>query len=267
MTDPDQIRWYWTSHRFTSANIGIATGPAGLLVVDLDLPVSPDDTVPERWSRRGTRTGLDVFTAVCADAGQPVPVNTFAVRTARGGRHLYYRAPAGVRLGNTDGEEGRGLGWKVDTRGWGGYVVAPGSITPNGRYEVIRDAPVAELPGWLTQRLAPRPSPTISAPREIATERLPSYVAAALSGECRRVATAAPGHGRAVFISALALGQLVGAGALPPATAEHALYTAAAPLIGSGCGCTEREIRRAIHNGLTTGAARPRTLPTGSRSA
>lgn len=267
MTDPDLVRWYWTSPRFAGANVGIATGPAGLLLVDLDVPHGPDDTPPESWSRRGARTGAGVFAAVCAEAGQPVPDDTFTVRTARGGRHLYYRVPPGVRLGSTDGDEGAGLGWKVDTRGWGGYVVAPGSATPDGRYEVIRDVPVTELPGWLAHRLTPRPPPAASAPVEIPAERLPGYVAAALAGECARVATAAPGHGRTVFIAALALGQLTGAGALPPATAETALYTAAATHLDSGCGCTETEIRRAIRNGLAAGAARPRTLPTGSRPA
>ncbi|MGH3903083.1 MAG: bifunctional DNA primase/polymerase [Pseudonocardiaceae bacterium] len=267
MTDPDQIRWYWTSRRFTGANIGVATGPSGLVVIDLDLPTSPADVAPESWSRRGAATGPDVFAAVCAEAGHPIPTHTYTVRTARGGRHLYFRAPPGAQLGNTDGEQGQGLGWKVDTRAWGGYVVAPGSITPTGRYHLIQDAPVAELPGWLAHRLTARPSPAVSAPHQIATARLPAYVTAAVAGECHRIATAPPGHGKALFISALALGQLVGAGALPSATAETALHAAATPHITRGCGCTDHEIRRAIHNGLATGATRPRTLPTGAPPA
>lgn len=267
MTDPDQIRWYWTSPRFAGANIGLATGPSGLVVIDLDVPHTPEDVPPGGWSRRGAGTGLEVFAAVCDEAGYPVPTQTYTVSTARGGRHLYFRAPDGAVLGNTDGESGRGLGWKVDTRAWGGYVVAPGSITPAGRYEVVQDLPVAELPDWLLTRLAAPPPPPRCVPRQISAHRLPAYVAAAVQSECHRIATAPPGHGRALFISALALGQLVGAGALPPATAEHALHAAATPLITSGCGCTDREVLRAIRNGLTTGATRPRTLPTRSHPA
>jgi bifunctional DNA primase/polymerase-like protein len=68
------------------------------------------------------------------EAGQPLPGDTLTVRTPTGGLHLY-AVPAGVVLRSTAGERGNGLGWKFDTRAWGGYVVAPGSTTPDGRYE------------------------------------------------------------------------------------------------------------------------------------
>jgi hypothetical protein len=83
-------------------------------------------------------------------------------RTRRGGLHLYFTAPPGLRLGNTLGRSERGLGWLIDTRGRGGYVVAPGSFVdlPDGagRYEVAYDRPPAPLPDWLTAVLA-RSSP------------------------------------------------------------------------------------------------------------
>ena len=69
-----------------------------------------------------------MLAALCERHGQPLPFETFMVRTGRGGLHLYFTAPPGVRLGNTAGELGRGLGWLIDTRGHGGYVVAPGSV-------------------------------------------------------------------------------------------------------------------------------------------
>lgn len=262
--DPDEIRWYWTSPRFAGCNVGVATGPSGLLVVDLDTPKTADDVPPERWSRRGCRDGHDVFAAVCADTGHPVPANTYRVRTARAGTHLYFQAPTGPgvpRLRITEGEQGAGLGWKVDTRSWGGYVIAAGSITADGVYQEAATGPLLETPGWLVHRLTVRPPTASTAPRQIATDRLPRYVTAAIQSECARVATAPPGHGRALFISALALGQLVGAHVLPSATAEHALYTAAHPLIGQTCGCTDKEVLRAIRNGLRIGAERPRQIP------
>lgn len=259
--DPDEVRWYWSSDRFAGGNIGIATGPSGLLVVDLDTVKSPDDRPSEGCSRRGIRDGHDTFAVLCQDAGQPVPWDTYRVRSARSGTHLYYRAPATPRLRITEGEQGNGLGWKVDTRGWGGYVVAPGSITVDGDYQIAAWSSILDLPGWLVHRLTVRPPTATTAPRQVATDRLPGYVTAAVRGECARVATAPPGHGRALFISGLALGQLVGAGVLPSATAEDALYTAAHPMIGGTCGCTETQVRRAIRNGIKVGETRPRQIP------
>src|SRR3981081_55957 len=42
-TDPDRIRRCWTADRW---NIGVATGPSGLVVVDLDIP-KDGDTGPD----------------------------------------------------------------------------------------------------------------------------------------------------------------------------------------------------------------------------
>jgi hypothetical protein len=258
-TDPDRIRRAWSAAPY---NIGLATGPAGLVVVDLDTPKSPDDLPPAGWNREGVWDGHDVFIHVCEDAGQPVPWETFTVRTARGGSHLYFRAPSAVELRNTEGDTGNGLGWKVDTRAWGGYVVAAGSATSDGAYTVLDDRAPVDLPTWLVQALMPRPRPAVSAPVVIASERLPGYVDAALRGERDRVAAAQPTtHARTLFIAALALGQLVGSGALPSATAEAHLYAAATHMITGSCGCTEREVRRTIGNGLRAGASRPRQVP------
>jgi hypothetical protein len=191
--DPDEVRWYWCSERFAGCNVGIATGPSRLLVVDLDTPKSPSDVAPGGWSRRGCRDGHDVFAAVCADAGHPVPWDTRRIRTARAGTHLYFRAPTGPaapRLRITEGEQGNGLGWKVDTRAWGGYVIAPGSTTKDGTYQVDADLTMLDTPGWLVHRLAVRPPTAITAPRQIAVDGLDPYVQAAHRGRVQ-----APRHG------------------------------------------------------------------------
>ncbi|OLF17404.1 hypothetical protein BU204_11550 [Actinophytocola xanthii] len=258
-TDLDRIRAAWSARPF---NVGIATGPSGLVVVDLDTPKSAEDLPTEGWTRSGIRDGHDTFAAVCEQAGQPVPWDTYAVRTARGGSHLYFAAPAGTALRNTEGEQGRGLGWKVDTRAHGGYVVAAGSTTPDGSYEIVEDREPAALPGWLAERLTPTPPPTVSATATVPADRLPSYVAAALRGEVEKVACAQPTqHSRVLFCSAVALGQLVGAGHLPPGTAEQHLTHAAQHMITGSCRCTEREVERTIRNGLRVGRSDPRTVP------
>lgn len=49
-TDPDRIRAAWATGPF---NVGIATGPSGLVVVDLDVPKSGATTVVDLHGRRG----------------------------------------------------------------------------------------------------------------------------------------------------------------------------------------------------------------------
>jgi hypothetical protein len=62
-TDPDRIRRCWTADRW---NIGVATGPSGLVVVDLDMP-KDGDTGPD---------GPTALATLAAERGGPVP-NTF----------------------------------------------------------------------------------------------------------------------------------------------------------------------------------------------
>jgi hypothetical protein len=119
-----------------------------------------------------------------------------------------------------------------------------------------------DLPTWLVQALSTRPRPAVSAPVVVSAERLTGYLAAAVDGERDRVAAAQPtAHTRALFVASVALGQLVGGGLLPSATAEAHLYAAAQHMITGPCGCTEREVRRTIANGLRAGASRPRRAP------
>jgi hypothetical protein len=72
-TDPGRITRAWSR---TPYNIGIACGPARVVVVDLDTP-KPEDTPPREWDRPGIRTGADVLTALCDEAGQPYPAATY----------------------------------------------------------------------------------------------------------------------------------------------------------------------------------------------
>ncbi|PRY36266.1 bifunctional DNA primase/polymerase [Umezawaea tangerina] len=264
VADPDLVRWIWGSTRYGGCNVGVACGPSNLVLVDLDVPRSPTEQ-PKDGSRRGepVRTGADTFRSVCAQAGQPVPLGTLTGATPSGGTHLFYRAPQGVQLGNTQNERGNGLGWKIDTRGHGGYAMAPGSTTPDGPYRITRELPMLDLPTWLVHRLAPRPVTAVSRPVHSAVDRLPAYVTAAIRGEVDKVAAAAPNeHNIVLYVASTALGQLVAGGLLPASRAEVELTTAAVHMITDTCGCTDNEVRRVITAGLRAGAAKPRTAPT-----
>jgi hypothetical protein len=259
-TDPTVIDRHWTAH--PDHNIAIPAGVAGMLVLDLDV-TKPGKQLPEDCKRRGAIHGAQMLARLATEMGESVP-DTFTVATPSGGTHLYFRQPPGVRLGSTRGR----LAGLIDTRGWGGYVVAPGSTTPHGVYEVIADREPVELPAWLVQRLAARPSAAISAPREIAPAKVNAYVDAAITGEQKRIATAPSGeHNRTQWIAGLALGQLIGAGQLDHDTALHKLMQAAEPHIAGRCGCTERGVRASIEWGLKAGARNPRRLGPDGRVA
>ncbi|MEV7613952.1 bifunctional DNA primase/polymerase [Streptomyces sp. NPDC089799] len=233
-TDPDRICAAWAPRAY---NIGLATGPAGLVVVDLD-PPKPSDPP-------GTHHGCEILHNLCTTLGETLP-ETHTVATPSGGLHLYFAAPPGAPMRCTADTLGR----HIDTRAWGGYVVAPGSITPAGRYEIADDRPPAPLPAWLHARLTAPPTikavplrPHVSgAP----TGRRAAYAAAALRNERRNVETAAEGGRNKVLVrAARALGRLIASGDLDRDEVEEALSWGA-----EAAGLKPYEYRSAITSAL-----------------
>ncbi|MFC9844333.1 bifunctional DNA primase/polymerase [Streptomyces sp. NPDC060223] len=235
--DPDRIRRAWASLPF---NVGIATGPSGLVVVDLDMP--------KRKSKGSadTPSGVTTFTALCERAGQAIPT-TRTVRTASGGVHLYFTAPPGVQLGNSAGR----LGKRIDTRAWGGYVVAPGSITRAGTYAVVDDTAPVPLPDWLHVLLTPR-----QAARALtavpSSARASSYATAGFNAETASVRAAPEGERNATLLrAARALGRFIAWGDLPRSVVEDALQSA-----GEYIGLPPSQCRSTIRSGLDWSVAR-----------
>ncbi|MFD4546298.1 bifunctional DNA primase/polymerase [Streptomyces sp. NPDC058466] len=235
-----------------------AAGSSGLIVIDLDKPKHPGDTPSAAWAQHGVTDGADVLAVFCARHGQPFPADTYTVRTWSGGTHLYFLAPEGEPLRNSAGDSARGLGWKVDTRAWGGLVVGAGSTFDGHPYKITHHAPVAALPDWLADLLRPAPLPP-QTPITVALTghgRRTAFLRSAINGEVERVTSSGPHeHNNAFYISAVALGQLVAGGELSEAGVTGWLLTAALQ-VGQG----EREARRTIASGLRAGAQRPRTV-------
>src|SRR5688500_7329422 len=125
-TDPKVIERMWSIE--PKAGVGIACHESGLLVLDF----GSDDAL--NWfSVQETRHG---------------EIETLDVRT-RKGLHIYLKAPS-FEVKSTVGVLHKG----VDTRAFGGYVVAPGSVHVSGHvYEVECDAPIAECPEWISTLL------------------------------------------------------------------------------------------------------------------
>ncbi|MGW0553328.1 bifunctional DNA primase/polymerase [Streptomyces sp. NPDC002926] len=238
-TDPDRIRATWSRGPF---NVGIATGPSGLLVVDLDVP-KPD-------SSADTPCGVATFTALCERTGNAAP-DTCRTRTASGGWHLYFTVPAGVRLANTAGT----IASLVDTRAWGGYVVAAGSVITAGRYEAVGGSVAAPLPAWLLQLLQP------ALPRPAGPLRLPAVsgdraALTALERECAVVSAAPDKQGNITLNRcAFKVGRFVAWGDIPRHVVEKAFQAA-----GEARGLTAAECRATIRSALNGSIrkARPR---------
>ena len=140
-TDEAQLREWWT--RWPKAMIGLPTGRRSeLYVVDID-----------------DKDGVDGFATYRALA---LPLAEIAVRTPSGGGHVYFRWP-GDGWGNT----AKKLGPGIDTRGEGGYVVAPPSQNANGAYRWVNERmgarllarSIPELPEKLRSMLTRDPGP------------------------------------------------------------------------------------------------------------
>ena len=87
---------------------------------------------------------------------------TVEVITGNGGRHVYFKLPdfdEAPSIKNTAGKLGQGL----DTRGDGGYVVAPPSIHPSGKayyWSVDLGSEFAAAPVWLIGLVSAPPAVT-----------------------------------------------------------------------------------------------------------
>ncbi|MFF5229988.1 bifunctional DNA primase/polymerase [Dactylosporangium sp. NPDC000521] len=253
--DPERVERCWSSAPY---NVGIACGPSGLLVIDLDVP-KPGQEPPEGCGHYAH--GGAVFRDLCAEAGKPYPDDTHTVTTGRRGTHLYFEHPTdGPQLRNTASGNPGALGWLIDTRAHGGYVLAAGSIVDGRPYTTALDRAPMLLPGWLAERLTPAPTP----PRKPVVVALPAdrrggYLRAAVERECAVVAATSSGRNRALYGAAVALGQLVAGGELPADYVTDAL-TAAAEACGLHLDPPPGQIGRTIASGLRAGAKRPRTV-------
>ena len=188
--DVERVLEWWTD--MPAANIGVHCRPSGLYVIDLDRHDPAADGV-ESWRRL---------------AGEHGHRPTTMVRTAGGGFHLYYRAPAGVELRNTAGKLGPG----IDTRG-NGYVVAPPSVGDGRPYAPLEAwHPVAELPPWVVEALTP-PAPRAAPPVALPRSTDPDAVVRRVHDLAAQIAAAPEGQGNhtAAQVAYMA-GQYAGAG-------------------------------------------------------
>lgn len=174
--DPEQIGRWW--RRWSEANVAIAVGASGLLVLDRDQRNGGDDTV-----RR-----------LVAELG-PLPTTVTSI-TGSGGGHALFRW-----RGDPEQTLSR-LGPGVDVQRGGKYIVAPPSVHPNGeryRWRPGRspdDVEVAELPSTWLARIARPPAPPMPTRSTTTTADDPDRVRRRAAAYLRRLPPAISGsHG------------------------------------------------------------------------
>ncbi len=288
--DEDLIASWWGTH--PQLGVGVACGPAGLVVLDIDahpgaVPsrdrVLPGISIDDRVDLTGLATGFDSLALLAALRGAQDPAqdaSTLRVRTPSGGLHVWYRSEADrwlCSVGSGTGT-GRALAWQVDIRAAGGYIIAPGTRTRDGTYTMLgRCRQPAPLPAWLAQELGR--TGHVRSPQAQAPSALSSPVPARA-----RQAIINMGGGRSQAERALhtVLAEVVACAEVPAgagftAKLNRAAYTAGG-LVASGY-FTETEAERllteaAVHarpgqerrcssiirNGLVAGGKRPLQL-------
>lgn len=246
--DVDEVRSWW--ERWPDANVGLPAGANDLAIIDVDPGHGGDDTL-------GTLVGY------CARHGVDL-MSTRLVRSGSGGLHLYFRAPTGgiKSAAKSFGAPG------VDTRGRGGYVVAPPSLhASGGRYELMDSPRLAPWPSILTPLLdapgesTPTPAPDGHGPSRAPVGASTGWARAGLMRECERLrAMTQPDSRRndALNGSAYKIGRKVGAGLLDRDDAFTALVDAASGWQGH----TRNSIEATVRSGLVAGMKRPHAGPT-----
>ncbi|MGW2591802.1 bifunctional DNA primase/polymerase [Streptomyces sp. NPDC001515] len=289
--DTDRITRWWTDN--PDHGVGVACGPARLVVVDIDARPAPPPARDRIWpgieiddtvDLTGLANGFDTLAVLAALRGQDSPAHdtrTLRVRTPSGGLHVWYRADDTRHWCRSSGNSPRhALAWQVGIRAHGGYVVAPATTTPTGTYEPLDGSPTpAPLPGWLAVELertghhrphVPHPRGPRRAPARAQQavraagaghQRITRIMVTALQEihDCGRVHDGA-GFTAALNRAAHTLGGLVAAGHLTQDAATQALREAAhAARPGE-----DRRSMQIIADGMSTGLARPFT-PGGQR--
>jgi len=253
--------------RFPTMNVGIATEPSRLLIVDCDSAAHGPIADPA-WQMPDVKDGLDVMQVIVERYGEVWPDDTMQVATPRNGLHLYWALPPEVAVRSIGGK----FGPSIDIKGASAFIVAPTSTKPEGVYRRIGSVTApAPAPEWLLLHLEStghmpqpvQPRRVGQRPRFSNVNGTRRYVAKAVEAELDNVAACRAQRNAQLSASAFALGQFVGAGLLDCDDVHQALTDAAEQ---AGISPAERKAQDTIRRGLAAGARQPRTIPTGAQA-
>ncbi len=289
-TDPDRITAWW--RREPKAVPGVAAGPSGLVLVDIDAhggqhpPARATGLLPgidltaepiprSAWEDPAAfRDGRDSLTLLARLRGGPRPWPSHPehqpviTATPSGGVHLWYRAPAtGLRQALADPLGRHGLAWQVDIKAGWSYGIAPGAATTAGTYQIRGGDPArpGRMPAWLTCEIirattAAPARPASSPPLPRPGGRGPAaYLAAVIGRGAAQLAAMTDGRKRALSALAYHAGGLLEWSGLDREHVTRQLIDAGTAA-GLRVGISVRIVDRAITNGIE----RPVTPPAAS---
>lgn len=213
----------------TGYGIACGRGENPLLGVDLD--------------RKNGVDGVESLRELADERGFEVPA-TAVIATPSGGLHLWFTGPAGARVPNSAGKLGPG----IDVRGYGGYLVGPGSWTPRGVYRVAEMHPIARLPLGLLDLVTPKPvqQAAAAAPRAVPARQR----SAALTGLVRLVLNSREGQRNARLYWAAVKGFEHARHGL----VDHQAVTGALVEAATRTGLSEAEARHTVQSAYRSGA-------------
>jgi len=121
--------------------VGLDCEAIGVVVIDLD----------RRKDERLESDGVAAFEKLCEELGIDAS-RAASVTTPSGGRHLYFADPEGRWRNSTSA-----LAPGVDTRGVGGFIVAPGSKRSDGAYHLVAPADLNRFIDLISNNALPPP--------------------------------------------------------------------------------------------------------------
>ena len=244
--DLEQVRRWWTEN--PRYNIGIACGPSGLVVIDLDVGEGKDGV--KRWAE------------LTAEHDTPP---TYTVETPSGGRHHYFTLPDDWEpVGNSASKLADGIDVRAGGEGnAGGFVVGAGSVRADGKaYTVVTDISVpAPFPKWvydmLTAKPEKAPKPSSPPPRSQPAHGEDPLGRFALDTDLANIRNATEGKNRNTRLHAAAFhqSQLTYWGRALPDAREQIEQA------GYGCGLNKKEIEATVQSGWDGGQKKPGDEP------
>jgi hypothetical protein len=210
--------------------------------------------------KAGGADGVAAFNALCVGCGIGQD-SFFVVSTPSGGLHFFFRTE--TPYGNSRGSLPDG----IDVRGVGGYVIAPGSVLPDGRsYRHVYGSwdAMPELPAPLASFLREKrpvttPALANAVDASLIGDRERRFAAAALADEVAKLRAMPEGSGRnrALNEAAHSLGTM--ASWIDLSDVADALLEAS---MANGYVRKDGEsaAKQTIASGLTAGSAKPRPL-------
>jgi len=288
-TDPARLTAWW--HDEPAAVPGVAAGSSGLVLIDIDthgdplpadlatgllpgIDLAAEPISPHAWRHRALfLDGRDSLQLLAQLRGGPHPWppgpghQPVTVATPSGGRHLWYRAPAGnLRQVLSDPAGRHGLAWQVDIKAGWSYGIAPGATTGAGTYAVLAGtvAVPGEIPGWLAREVtrvaaarptAPSAAPLLSAAG--APGRGVTYLDTVIRRGAARLTAMDDGRKRALSALAYQAGGLLAWAGL---TAEH--VTPRLIDVGTASGLKPADAARIVRRAIANGIAQPLMPPT-----